>query len=105
MKKIKLLLMSLLLFIFAVACQAGEDNRVVYDDSSSGGYTESLYDTEDHDADEDHDEDKQDHDSDKDHDSDEDHEVNDHDEEIIDCLLYTSPSPRDRTRSRMPSSA
>ena len=26
-------------------------------------------------------------------------------EEDIDCLLYTSPSPRDRTRSRMPSSA
>ena len=25
--------------------------------------------------------------------------------ESIDCLLYTSPSPRDRTRSRMPSSA
>ena len=24
---------------------------------------------------------------------------------ITDCLLYTSPSPRDRTRSRMPSSA
>ena len=24
---------------------------------------------------------------------------------FIDCLLYTSPSPRDRTRSRMPSSA
>ena len=24
---------------------------------------------------------------------------------IISCLLYTSPSPRDRTRSRMPSSA
>ena len=24
---------------------------------------------------------------------------------IHDCLLYTSPSPRDRTRSRMPSSA
>ena len=24
---------------------------------------------------------------------------------IADCLLYTSPSPRDRTRSRMPSSA
>ena len=23
----------------------------------------------------------------------------------IGCLLYTSPSPRDRTRSRMPSSA
>ena len=25
--------------------------------------------------------------------------------EVNDCLLYTSPSPRDRTRSRMPSSA
>ena len=24
---------------------------------------------------------------------------------ICSCLLYTSPSPRDRTRSRMPSSA
>ena len=26
-------------------------------------------------------------------------------EDCFDCLLYTSPSPRDRTRSRMPSSA
>ena len=26
-------------------------------------------------------------------------------DEIKSCLLYTSPSPRDRTRSRMPSSA
>ena len=25
--------------------------------------------------------------------------------EVDTCLLYTSPSPRDRTRSRMPSSA
>ena len=25
--------------------------------------------------------------------------------DLIVCLLYTSPSPRDRTRSRMPSSA
>ena len=24
---------------------------------------------------------------------------------VMNCLLYTSPSPRDRTRSRMPSSA
>ena len=24
---------------------------------------------------------------------------------VVCCLLYTSPSPRDRTRSRMPSSA
>ena len=29
----------------------------------------------------------------------------DSDETIRICLLYTSPSPRDRTRSRMPSSA
>ena len=26
-------------------------------------------------------------------------------DELQPCLLYTSPSPRDRTRSRMPSSA
>ena len=26
-------------------------------------------------------------------------------QEVRNCLLYTSPSPRDRTRSRMPSSA
>ena len=26
-------------------------------------------------------------------------------EQLYACLLYTSPSPRDRTRSRMPSSA
>ena len=26
-------------------------------------------------------------------------------QDFADCLLYTSPSPRDRTRSRMPSSA
>ena len=25
--------------------------------------------------------------------------------DVLSCLLYTSPSPRDRTRSRMPSSA
>ena len=28
-----------------------------------------------------------------------------HCDKFIICLLYTSPSPRDRTRSRMPSSA
>ena len=31
--------------------------------------------------------------------------MNGHATEIKVCLLYTSPSPRDRTRSRMPSSA
>ena len=32
-------------------------------------------------------------------------ETNQEDKRINSCLLYTSPSPRDRTRSRMPSSA
>ena len=32
-------------------------------------------------------------------------EVPDYDEEVDICLLYTSPSPRDRQKSRMPSSA
>ena len=45
-------------------------------------------------------------------DEDVDDKEEDHDSEEIsavakftNCLLYTSPSPRDRTRSRMPSSA
>ena len=33
------------------------------------------------------------------------HEVMGKLKELKTCLLYTSPSPRDRTRSRMPSSA
>jgi len=32
-------------------------------------------------------------------------EVRLNDRQVGICLLYTSPSPRDRTRSRMPSSA
>ena len=31
--------------------------------------------------------------------------ASDYFDQLYDCLLYTSPSPRDRTRSRMPSSA
>ena len=31
--------------------------------------------------------------------------INNVSDDINTCLLYTSPSPRDRTRSRMPSSA
>ena len=31
--------------------------------------------------------------------------LNAHKQKLYRCLLYTSPSPRDRTRSRMPSSA
>ena len=33
------------------------------------------------------------------------HQVELYDEELNCCLLYTSPSPRDKTVSRMPSSA
>ena len=32
-------------------------------------------------------------------------EIDEFCKELFSCLLYTSPSPRDRTRSRMPSSA
>ena len=32
-------------------------------------------------------------------------DLSDDDTKCVYCLLYTSPSPRDRTRSRMPSSA
>ena len=66
MKYLKLLSISLLMFVFAIACQAGEDNRTVYDENTSDAYSETM------------------------------------DEG---CLLYTSPSPRDATLSRMPSSA
>ena len=31
--------------------------------------------------------------------------ITDYNPYVLSCLLYTSPSPRDRTRSRMPSSA
>ena len=36
--------------------------------------------------------------------ADDDNDNDDADDKVL-CLLYTSPSPRDRTRSRMPSSA
>ena len=32
-------------------------------------------------------------------------EIRDEIDRLCDCLLYTSPSPRDRQKSRMPSSA
>ena len=38
-------------------------------------------------------------------DIDEEYKTDKQNEFIETCLLYTSPSPRDRTRSRMPSSA
>ena len=42
-------------------------------------------------------------DDDDDDDTDDDHD-DDHDDDT-DCLLYTSPSPRDKRQSRMPPSA
>ena len=38
-------------------------------------------------------------------DDEEEEAMEDEEEEAMDCLLYTSPSPRDRQKSRMPSSA
>ena len=32
-------------------------------------------------------------------------DLHNHSEESVSCLLYTSPSPRDKRQSRMPSSA
>ena len=56
MKYLKLLSISLLMFIFAIACQAGEDNRIVYDENTSDVYSETMEegDKEDHEGDDDH---------------------------------------------------
>ena len=96
MKLLKLAFLSMFMFVFALACQAGQDNRTVYESDTSDGYSQSLpdEDKEDHDHDEDkeddeghdHDEDKED-DEGHDHDEDkEDHEGHDHDTEIIEAL-------------------
>ena len=69
MKYLKLLSISLLMFIFAIACQAGEDNRIVYDENTSDVYLETI---EEGDK--------------EDHEGDEDHEGHDHEGEIIDAL-------------------
>ena len=82
MKLLKLAFISMFMFVFALACQAGQDNRTVYESDTSDGYSQSLpdKDKEDHEG-HDHDEDKEDHEGD-DHDEDkEDHEGHDHDED------------------------
>ena len=87
MKYLKLLSISLLMFVFAIACQAGEDNRTVYDENTSDAYSESMDegDKEDHEGDDDHE--GHDHEGDKeDHEGDDDHEGHDHESEIIDAL-------------------
>ena len=88
MKYLKLLSISLLMFVFAIACQAGEDNRTVYDENSSDAYSETMDegDKEDHAEDDDH-EGHDDHEGDKeDHEGNDDHEGHDHEEEIIEAL-------------------
>ena len=71
----------------------GEHDHGNYDDHDEEGHDDDKdHDHDDEDGHDDHDEEG--HDDDKDH---------DHDDE--DCLLYTSPSPRDKRQSRMPSSA
>ena len=87
MKLLKLAFISMFMFVFALACQAGQDNRTVYESDTSDGYSQSLpdEDKEDHEG-HDHDEDKEDHEG-HDHDEDkEDHEGHDHDTEIIEAL-------------------
>ena len=79
MKYLKLLSISLLMFVFAIACQAGEDNRTVYDENTSDAYSETMdeSDKEDHEGDDDHE--GHDHEGDKeDHEGDDDHEGHDH---------------------------
>ena len=75
MKLLKFAFISMFMFVFALACQAGQDNRTVYENDTSDGYSKSLpdEDKEDHEG-HDHDEDK------------EDHEGHDHDTEIIEAL-------------------
>ena len=80
MKYLKLLSISLLMFIFAIACQAGEDNRIVYDENTSDVYSETIEEGDDDHEVHDHEGDKED------HEGDDDHEGHDHEGEIIDAL-------------------
>ena len=103
MKLLRLLSISVIMFIFVLACQAGEDNSNAYEENSSDNYSESVQAKDDHEGDDehegdDHDEDKDDHkgdddheghdhDEDKDdHEGDDDHEGHDTEKEIIDAL-------------------
>ena len=81
MKYLKLLSISLFMFVFAIACQAGEDNRTVYDENTSDAYSESMDEGDKEDYEGDDDQEGHDHEGDK-----EDHEGDDHESEIIDAL-------------------
>ena len=80
MKLLRLLSISVIMFIFVLACQAGEDNSNAYEENSSDNYSESVQAKDDHEGDDEHEGD--DHDEDKDdHKGDDDHEGHDHDED------------------------
>ena len=85
MKLLRLLSISVIMFIFVLACQAGEDNSNAYEENSSDNYSESVQAKDDHEGDDDHE--GNDHDEDKDdHEGDDDHEGHDTEKEIIDAL-------------------
>ena len=83
--KVKFSLFLAILSIFLIACQAGMDNRTVYEthDSDHQDNKVESYESEDHDDEKDEDHEGHDHEDEKDGDhdeKDEDHEGHDHDE-------------------------
>ena len=84
--KVKFSLFLAILSIFLIACQAGMDNRTVYEthDSDHQDNKVESYESEDHDDEKDEDHEGHDHEDEKDGDhdeKDEDHEGHDHDDE------------------------
>ena len=77
--KIKFSLILVILSIFLIACQAGMDNRTVYEshDADHKDNKNESYEIDDHDDEKSDDHDGHDHDDEKD----EDHDANDHDDE------------------------
>jgi len=77
--KIKFSLILVILSIFLIACQAGMDNRTVYESHDADHKDNKIesYETDDHDDEKSEDHDGHDHDDEKD----EDHDANDHDDE------------------------
>ena len=77
--KIKFSLILVILSIFLIACQAGMDNRTVYESHDADHKDNKIesYETDDHDDEKDEDHDGHDHDDEKD----EDHDGHDHDDE------------------------
>ena len=79
LKKLLGALTLLMFLIGGIACSSSEEEEIVTDGAEEVISEESDYSDDDF--------------------------VEDSFEDGSDCLLYTSPSPRDRQKSRMPSSA